>query len=50
MPKFYLELWFKMIFCAVRKEGYGQGDLYISFKNESGTWSEAKNMGGQINN
>lgn len=39
-----------MIFCAVREDGYGQGDLYISYKNESGNWSEAKNLGEQINN
>lgn len=37
-----------LIFCTVRKEGY-RGDLYISFKNEDGTWSEAKDMGFPIN-
>ena len=38
-----------LIFCAKRKEGYGMGDLYISFKNKDGKWSEAKNMGKSIN-
>ena len=38
-----------IIFCSERKEGYGQGDLYISFKNEEGTWTKAKNMGDAIN-
>lgn len=38
-----------IIFCSFRKEGLGQGDLYISFKNEDGTWTRAKNMGEPIN-
>ena len=38
-----------MIFCATRKDGYGQGDLYISFKKKDGTWSPSKNMGELIN-
>ncbi len=38
-----------IIFCAKRKGGLGQGDLYISFKNEEGTWTQAKNMGAPIN-
>lgn len=38
-----------LIFCSVRKNGYGQGDLYISFKTGD-TWTEAKNMGEVINN
>jgi len=32
-----------------RKDGYGSGDLYISFKSEEGVWSKAKNIGGEIN-
>lgn len=39
-----------LIFCSVRKEGFGQGDLYISFRNDDGTWSKAKNMGKIVNN
>ncbi len=38
-----------IIFCAKRSEGLGVGDLYISFKNSDGTWSQAKNMGEPIN-
>lgn len=32
-----------------REDGYGSGDLYISYKNDSNEWSEAKNMGNTIN-
>lgn len=32
-----------------RKDGLGSGDLYISFKNADNTWSQAKNLGDQIN-
>lgn len=38
-----------LIFCAEREEGYGRGDLYISFKRQDGTWTKAKNMGNTIN-
>ena len=38
-----------LIFCAERPGGYGRGDLYISFRHDDGTWSEAKNMGDAIN-
>ncbi len=37
-----------IIFCSYRDSGFGQGDLYISFK-ENGTWSKAINMGEDIN-
>jgi hypothetical protein len=30
-------------------EGYGMGDLYISFKQADGSWGRAKNMGNKIN-
>ena len=32
-----------------RKDGLGSGDLYISFKNDDSTWTQAKNMGDIIN-
>lgn len=32
-----------------RADGYGGGDLYYSKKGENGKWSEAKNMGKEIN-
>ncbi len=38
-----------VIFCATRSEGLGRGDLYISFKQEDGTWTTSKNMGPLIN-
>jgi len=38
-----------IIFCSIRKSGFGIGDLYISFKNEDGTWMESINMGDKIN-
>ncbi|MDW3646381.1 MAG: amidohydrolase family protein [Bacteroidia bacterium] len=38
-----------LIFCGMRPEGYGQGDLYISFKQKDGSWSKSENMGEKIN-
>ncbi len=38
-----------VIFCSSRPEGYGEGDLFISFKNDENKWSKAKNMGEIIN-
>ena len=38
-----------LIFCSTRKDGFGQGDLYISFKKPDGSWSTATNMGPKIN-
>ena len=38
-----------IIFCAIRPEGLGQGDLYISFKEDDGSWTTSKNMGEAIN-
>ncbi|MGG5487863.1 hypothetical protein [Gaetbulibacter sp. PBL-D1] len=38
-----------IIFCSIREEGYGQGDLYISFKDDNDNWSKATNMGAVIN-
>ncbi len=32
-----------------RKDGFGEGDLYISFRNLDGSWSPLKNMGAEIN-
>lgn len=34
---------------AEKGEGYGDGDLYISFRQKNGSWGEAINMGVQIN-
>lgn len=38
-----------LIFCANRPSGFGQGDLYISFKDKNGFWTKSKNMGAVIN-
>ena len=38
-----------MIFCSTRANGFGRGDLYISFKNPDKTWTTAVNMGNAIN-
>ncbi len=38
-----------IIFCSVRTDGFGAGDLYISFKKSDGSWTKAKNMGELIN-
>ena len=32
-----------------RSDGFGSGDLYISFRGRNGSWAEAKNMGDTIN-
>lgn len=32
-----------------RKGGFGSGDLYLSFRNEAGEWTEAVNMGEDYN-
>ena len=32
-----------------RQNSYGSGDLYISFRHEGDSWSDAKNMGEKIN-
>ena len=32
-----------------RSTGYGNADIYISFKNPDSTWSKAINLGDQIN-
>ncbi|NER12623.1 hypothetical protein GWK08_04165 [Leptobacterium flavescens] len=38
-----------VIFSSRRPGGMGGSDLYISFKNEDGSWTKAKNMGSEIN-
>ena len=34
---------------VVREDGYGQADIYISFRHQDGSWLPAKNMGPIIN-
>jgi hypothetical protein len=38
-----------LIFSSRREGGLGGPDLYICFKKDDGTWTEAKNMGDTIN-
>lgn len=38
-----------LIFCSTREKGFGEGDLYISFKKADGTWTPSVNMGKDIN-
>ncbi|MBD2705204.1 PD40 domain-containing protein [Spirosoma sp. BT702] len=38
-----------VIFCAERPDGFGKGDLYISFKSKTDEWQPAKNMGNVVN-
>ncbi|WP_028771350.1 hypothetical protein [Shewanella waksmanii] len=38
-----------LIWDVRREGGYGQADLYISFRNQQGQWSPAINMGPSIN-
>lgn len=39
-----------IIFCGRRSDGLGRGDLYISFRDDNGNWSQSQNMGNPINN
>lgn len=38
-----------LIWDSEREEGYGDNDLYISFKQEDGSWGKAINLGDKIN-
>ncbi len=38
-----------MIFHSRKPGGYGENDLYITFRNEAGKWSDAVNMGENVN-
>jgi len=39
-----------LLFDCYRKEGFGgEGDLYVSFKDDKGNWSEAYNLGEEVN-
>ncbi|MBN1472650.1 MAG: PD40 domain-containing protein [Syntrophaceae bacterium] len=38
-----------LIFMSWRPGGYGKWDLYITFKNDAGTWTTPVNMGATIN-
>ena len=38
-----------MIFASTRDGGYGQGDIYVCFKNSKDEWSKAYNLGHGVN-
>ena len=38
-----------LIFAANRPGGLGSGDLYVSFRNQDGTWTPSKSLGDGIN-
>jgi hypothetical protein len=38
-----------LICCAERPDGKGRGDLWISFRDSDGQWSQARNMGTAVN-
>jgi hypothetical protein len=38
-----------LIWDSQRDEGYGDADIYISFKSQDGSWGKAINMGDKIN-
>lgn len=38
-----------LLWDAVREDGYGSSDIYISFKMQDGSWGNAINLGAKIN-
>lgn len=38
-----------LLFSAIRPDGYGSGDLYVSFRSDDDTWSDAVNLGPAVN-
>ena len=38
-----------LVFCSTKPGGYGQDDLYISFRGGDGAWQEPMNLGMSIN-
>lgn len=38
-----------MLFSSDRPDGFGEHDIYISYRNLDGTWGQAVNLGGGIN-
>ena len=38
-----------IVFTSRRDEGFGEGDLYVSFKLADGTWRKPRNLGATVN-
>ncbi|HEY0741032.1 MAG TPA: hypothetical protein VGD40_06190 [Chryseosolibacter sp.] len=38
-----------IVFAANRPDGLGSGELYVSFRNDDGTWTQSKSLGNSIN-
>lgn len=39
-----------ILFDCHRKDGFGgEGDIYVAFRNEDGSWGDAHNMGAEVN-
>ena len=38
-----------LLWDAVKEEGFGSSDIYISFKQKDGSWGNAINLGDKIN-
>ena len=38
-----------LIWDAIREDGYGDSDLYISYRQQDGSWGKAINLGNKIN-
>jgi hypothetical protein len=38
-----------IVFAANRPGGLGSGDLYVSFRQQDGTWTPSKSLGDKIN-
>lgn len=37
------------MFCSKNPSGFGEDDLYVSFREDDGGWTEAINLGEKIN-
>ena len=38
-----------LIFCSTKPSGFGRDDLYVSFRAADGSWSDAVNLGDEVN-
>jgi hypothetical protein len=38
-----------LVFGSTREGGYGKADIYVAFKDKDGNWSDAYNVGNEIN-